>query len=67
MDARNAFDQCRFPRPVLAHEGVDLAPLEGEVDVAQGLHAREMLETCSALEQDRRSASAAIDIVWLRQ
>ena len=39
IDAAEHLHQRRLARAVLAHEGMDLAGLHGEVDVAQRLHA----------------------------
>ena len=35
--------ECRFSGAVLPHQGMDLAPLEGEVHVVQGDRAAERL------------------------
>ena len=36
-------DQGGFSRPILPHQGVDLAPTTGEIDILQRLHPRERL------------------------
>ena len=51
VDAGQDLDERGLARAVLAHEGVDLARTEREVDVLQGLHAREVLADAPHLNE----------------
>ena len=51
VDAGQDLDERGLARAVLAHEGVDLARAKREVDVLQGLHAREVLADAPHLNE----------------
>jgi len=40
LDAGQYLDQCTFTRPILTHQGVDLATIKREIDILKRLHTQ---------------------------
>ncbi len=45
--------ECGFAGAVLSHHGMDLAPFDAKIDIAQSLHARKGLRESSRLQYGR--------------
>src|SRR3990170_8620403 len=61
VDPGDDLDERGLARPVLAHERVDLAGPDREMDVLERLDAGELLADALELEQGRHAASRRFD------
>jgi hypothetical protein len=66
IDATQHLHQRRLAGAVLANQGMDLALPDGEIDVAQRLHADEGFADTAHFEQCRHSTSLETWRLWTR-
>jgi hypothetical protein len=59
IDAAQDFHQGRLARAILAHEGMDLGGRDGQIDVAQRLHARKRLRDAPHFEDGLHGTSSS--------